>query len=106
MRLLGGVLGVVGSSGWVTVSVVEHKRPGRDSASEIRTAYTWSEVRGNETVAKTTTVEQDDVSVVEDVAAGGTPWVEYIPMYHLVPAGIFDGSHADPVQGKLCVRGA
>ena len=95
----------VGSSGWVTVSAVEHKRPGRDSASEIRTAYTWSEVRGNETVAKTTTVEQDDVSVVEDVAAGGTPWVEYIPMYHLVPAGIFDGSHADPIQGKLCVRG-
>ena len=95
----------VGSSDWVTVAAVEHKRSGRDSGSELRTAYTWNEVRGRETVAKTTTVEQDDVSVVEDVVAGKAAWVEYIPVYYLAPAGIFDGSRPDPIQGNLCVRG-
>ena len=95
----------VGSSGWVSVAAVEHKHPGRDSGSVLRTAYTWNEVRGNEAVAKTATVEPDEVSVVEDVAGNGTPWVEYVPVYHLAPAGIFDGSHPDPVQGTLCVKG-
>lgn len=95
----------VGSSDWVTVAAVEHKPHGRNSSSELRTAYTWNEVRGTETVAKTTTIEQDDVSVVEDVAAGKAAWVEYIPVYYLAPAGIFDGTRPDPVQGNLCVQG-
>lgn len=95
----------VGSTEWVTVAAVEHKRSGRDNGSEIRTVYTWNEVRGTETVAKTTTREQDDVSVVEDVAAGKAAWVEYIPVYYLAPSGIFDGTRPDPVQGSLCVQG-
>lgn len=95
----------VGSSDWVTVAAVEHKPHGKNSSSELRTAYTWNEVRGTETVAKTTTIEQDDVSVVEDVAAGKATWVEYIPVYYLAPAGIFDGARPDPVQGNLCVQG-
>lgn len=95
----------VGSSDWVTVAAIEHKRSGRDSGSELRTAYTWNEVRGTETVAKTTTLEQDDVSVVEDVVAGKAAWVEYIPVYYLAPAGIFDGTRPDPIQGSLCVQG-
>lgn len=95
----------VGSSDWVTVAAVEHKPHGKNSSSELRTAYTWNEVRGTETVAKTTTIEQDDVSVVEDVAAGKAAWVEYIPVYYLAPAGIFDGARPDPVQGNLCVQG-
>ena len=95
----------VGSTDWVTVAAVEHKPHGKNSSSELRTAYTWNEVRGTETVAKTTTIEQDDVSVVEDVAAGKAAWVEYIPVYYLAPAGIFDGIRPDPVQGNLCVQG-
>lgn len=95
----------VGSSDWVTVAAVEHKPHGKNSSSELRTAYTWDEVRGTETVAKTTTIEQDDVSVVEDVTAGKATWVEYIPVYYLAPAGIFDGTRPDPVQGNLCVQG-
>lgn len=95
----------VGSSDWVTVAAVEHKPHGKNSSTELRTAYTWNEVRGTETVAKTTTREQDDVSVVEDVAAGKAAWVEYIPVYYLAPAGIFDGTRPAPVQGKLCVLG-
>ncbi len=95
----------VGSSDWVTVAAVEHKPHGKNSSSELRTAYTWNEVRGTETVAKTTTIEQDDVSVVEDVAAGKAAWVEYIPVYYLAPAGIFDRTRPDPVQGNLCVQG-
>lgn len=95
----------VSASDWVTVAAVEHKPHGKNSSSELRTAYTWNEVRGTETVAKTTTLEQDDVSVVEDVAAGKAAWVEYIPVYYLAPAGIFDGSRPDPIQGSLCVQG-
>lgn len=95
----------VSSTDWVTVAAVEHKAHGKNSSSELRTAYTWNEVRGTETVAKTTTTEQDDVSVVEDVAAGKAAWVEYIPVYYLAPAGIFDGTRPDPVQGNLCVLG-
>ena len=95
----------VGSTDWVTVAAVEHKPHGKNSSTELRTAYTWNEVRGTETVAKITTREQDDVSVVEDVAAGKAAWVEYIPVYYLAPAGIFDGTRPDPVQGNLCVQG-
>ena len=95
----------VGSTDWVTVAAVEHKPHGKNSSSELRTAYTWNEVRGTETVAKTTTLEQDDASVVEDVAAGKPAWVEYIPVYYLAPAGIFDGTRPDPIQGSLCVQG-
>mgnify|MGYP000920631949 FL=1 len=95
----------VSSSDWVTVAAVEHKPHGKNSSTELRTAYTWNEVRGRETVAKTTTIEQDDVTVVEDVVAGKAAWVEYIPVYYLAPAGIFDGSRPDPIQGNLCVRG-
>lgn len=95
----------VSASDWVTVAAVEHKPHGKNSSTELRTAYTWNEVRGTETVAKTTTIEQDDVSVVEDVAAGKAAWVEYIPVYYLAPAGIFDGTRPDPVQGNLCVQG-
>lgn len=95
----------VSVSEWVTVAAVEHKPHGKNSSSELRTAYTWNEVRGTETVAKTTTIEQDDVSVVEDVAAGKAAWVEYIPVYYLAPAGIFDGARPDPIQGNLCVQG-
>lgn len=95
----------VSTSDWVTVAAVEHKPHGKNSSSELRTAYTWNEVRGTETVAKTTTREQDDVSVVEDVAAGKAALVEYIPVYYLAPAGIFDGTRPDPIQGSLCVQG-
>lgn len=95
----------VGATDWVAVAAVEHKPHGKNSSSELRTAYTWNEVRGTETVAKTTTLEQDDVSVVEDVAAGKAAWVEYIPVYYLAPAGIFDGTRPDPIQGSLCVQG-
>ena len=39
------------------------------------------------------------------MAAGKAAWVEYIPVYYLAPAGIFDGTRPDPVQGNLCVQG-
>lgn len=77
-----------------------------------RTVYTWTETRKSDasdalavTTTVTTNIDENDISVVNDVKPGETPYVEYMPMYYLAPAGLFDDARPNPEQDKLCVLG-
>lgn len=93
------------SGQWVTTALGD-----RTFSKEQRTVYTWTEKRKSDasdtlTVTKhvTTTIDENDISVVNDVKPGETPWVEYTPVYYLAPAGLFDDALPNPEQDKLCV---
>lgn len=95
------------SGEWVTTALGD-----RAFSKEQRTVYTWTEKRKSDasdtlTVTKhvTTTIDENDISVVNDVKPGETPWVEYTPVYYLAPAGLFDDTRPNPEQDKLCVLG-
>lgn len=95
------------SGQWVTTALGD-----RAFSKEQRTVYTWTEKRKSDasdtlTVTKhvTTTIDENDISVVNDVKPGETPWVEYTPVYYLAPAGLFDDARPNPEQVKLCVVG-
>lgn len=95
------------SGQWVTTTLGD-----RAFSKEQRTVYTWTEKRKSDasdtlTVTKhvTTTIDENDISVVNDVKPGETPWVEYTPVYYLAPAGLFDDARPNPEQDKLCVLG-
>lgn len=95
------------SGEWVTTALGD-----RAFSKEQRTVYTWTEKRKSDasdtlTVTKhvTTTIDENDISVVNDVKPGETPWVEYTPVYYLAPAGLFDDARPNPEQDKLCVLG-
>lgn len=95
------------SGQWVTTALGD-----RAFSKEQRTVYTWTEKRKSDasdtlTVTKhvTTTIDENDISVVNDVKPGETPWVEYTPVYYLAPAGLFDDARPNPEQDKLCVLG-
>ena len=95
------------SGQWVTTALGD-----RAFAKEQRTVYTWTEKRKSDasdtlTVTKhvTTTIDDNDISVVNDVKPGETPWVEYTPVYYLAPVGIFNNARPDPEQDRLCVLG-
>lgn len=95
------------SGQWVTTALGD-----RAFSKEQRTVYTWTEKRESDasdtlTVTKhvTTTIDENDISVVNDVKPGETPWVEYTPVYYLAPAGLFDDARPNPEQDKLCVLG-
>lgn len=99
------------SGQWVTATLDDHKSSVK-SVNDRRTVYTWTETRktdASDTLTVTnhvsTTLEKDDISVVNDAKANEAPWVEYIPVYYLAPAGIFDGTRPDPIRGSLCVQG-
>ena len=77
-----------------------------------RTVYTWTEKRKSDasdalavTTTVTTNIDEDDISVVNDVKPGETPYAEYTPMYYLAPAGLFDDARPDPEKDRLCVLG-
>lgn len=95
------------SGQWVTTALGD-----RAFSKEQRTVYTWTEKRKSDasdtlTVTKhvTTTIDENDISVVNDVKPGETPWVEYTPVYYLAPVGIFNDTRPNPEQDKLCVLG-
>lgn len=69
------------SGEWVTTALGD-----RAFSKEQRTVYTWIEKRKSDasdtlTVTKhvTTTIDDNDISVVNDVKPDETPWVEYTP---------------------------
>lgn len=77
-----------------------------------RTVYTWTEKRKSDasdaltvTTTVTTNIDENDISVVNDVKPSETPYAEYTPMYYLAPAGLFDDARPNPEQDKLCVLG-
>lgn len=77
-----------------------------------RTVYTWTEKRKSDasdelsvTTTVTTNIDENDISVVNDVKPGETPYAEYTPMYYLAPAGLFDDARPNPERDKLCVLG-
>lgn len=77
-----------------------------------RTVYTWTEKRKSDasdalavTTTITTNIDENDISVINDVKPGETPYAEYTPMYYLAPAGLFDDARPNPEQDKLCVLG-
>lgn len=77
-----------------------------------RTVYTWVEKRKSDasdalavTTNVTTNIDENDISVVNDVKPGETPYAEYTPMYYLAPAGLFNEARPNPEQDKLCVLG-
>lgn len=95
------------SGQWVTAVLGD-----RAFSKEQRTVYTWTERRKSDasdtlTVTKhvTTTIDDNDISVVNDVKPDETPWVEYTPVYYLAPVGMFNDSRPNPEQDKLCVLG-
>lgn len=99
------------SGEWVTATLDDHKSSVK-SVNDRRTVYTWTEKRKSDasdtlTVTKhvTTTIDDNDISVVNDVKPDETPWVEYTPVYYLAPVGIFDDARPNPEQVKLCVVG-
>lgn len=99
------------SGQWVTATLDDHKSSVK-SVNDRRTVYAWTEKRktdASDTLTVTnhvsTTLEKDDISVVNDVKPGETPYVEYTPMYYLAPAGLFDDARPNPEQDKLCVLG-
>lgn len=96
---------------WVTATLDDHKSSVK-SVNDRRTVYAWTETRktdASDTLTVTnhvsTTLEKDDISVVNDVKPDETPWVEYTPVYYLAPVGIFDDARPNPEQVKLCVVG-
>lgn len=95
------------SGQWVTTALGD-----RAFSKEQRTVYTWIEKRKSDasdtlTVTKhvTTTIDDNDISVVNDVKPDETPWVEYTPVYYLAPVGMFNDARPNPEQVKLCVVG-
>lgn len=77
-----------------------------------RTVYAWVEKRKSDAsdalivpTNVTTNIDENDISVVNDVKPGETPYAEYTPMYYLAPAGLFDDARPNPEQDKLCVLG-
>jgi hypothetical protein len=95
------------SGQWVTTALGD-----RAFSKEQRTVYTWTEKRKSDasdtlTVTKhvTTTIDDNDISVVNDVKPDETPWVEYTPVYYLAPVGIFNEARPNPETDKLCVLG-
>lgn len=95
------------SGQWVTTALGD-----RAFSKEQRTVYTWTEKRKSDasdtlTVTKhvTTTIDDNDISVVNDVKPGETPWAEYTPVYYLAPVGMFNDVRPNPEQDKLCVVG-
>ena len=95
------------SGEWVTTALGD-----RAFSKEQRTVYTWTEKRKSDasdtlTVTKhvTTTIDENDISVVNDVKPGETPWVEYTPVYYLAPVGMFNDARPNPETDKLCVLG-
>lgn len=95
------------SGQWVTTALGD-----RAFSKEQRTVYTWIEKRKSDasdtlTVTKhvTTTIDENDISVVNDVKPGETPWAEYTPVYYLAPVGMFNDVRPNPEQVKLCVVG-
>lgn len=95
------------SGQWVTTALGD-----RAFSKEQRTVYTWTEKRKSDasdtlTVTKhvTTTIDDNDISVVNDVKPDETPWVEYTPVYYLAPVGVFNDARPNPEQDKLCVLG-
>lgn len=99
------------SGQWVTATLDDHKSSVK-SVNDRRTVYTWTEIRktdASDTLTVTnhvsTTLEKDDISVVNDVKPDETPWVEYTPVYYLAPVGIFNEARPNPEQDKLCVLG-
>lgn len=88
---------------YVTASTVEHKTS--QSSSELRTVNTWLE-KNNNTIRTISEYAKDSrVTIMEDVPAGETGYVEHIPVYYLTPAGLFDPATVDPATGTLCVQG-
>ncbi len=92
---------------WVTTALGD-----RAFSKEQRTVYTWTEKRKSDasdtlTVTKhvTTTIDENDISVVNDVKPGETPWAEYTPVYYLAPVGMFNDTRPNPETDKLCVLG-
>lgn len=95
------------SGEWVTTALGD-----RAFSKEQRTVYTWTEKRKSDasdtlTVTKhvTTTIDENDIFVVNDVKPGETPWAEYTPVYYLAPVGIFNDARPDPEKDRLCVLG-
>lgn len=95
------------SGEWVTTALGD-----RAFSKEQRTVYTWIEKRKSDasdtlTVTKhvTTTIDDNDISVVNDVKPDETPWVEYTPVYYLAPVGMFNDARPNPETDKLCVLG-
>ena len=99
------------SGEWVTATLDDHKSSVK-SVNDRRTVYAWTEKRKSDasdtlTVTKhvTTTIDDNDISVVNDVKPGETPWVEYTPVYYLAPVGMFNDTRPNPETDKLCVLG-
>ena len=97
------------SGQWVSTSW--ERRFGSKNDNQ-RTVYTWTEKRKSDTsdaltvtTTVTTNIDENDISVVNDVEPGETPYAEYTPMYYLAPAGLFDDARPNPEQDKLCVLG-
>lgn len=95
------------SGEWVTTALGD-----RAFSKEQRTVYTWIEKRKSDasdtlTVTKhvTTTIDDNDISVVNDVKPDETPWVEHTPVYYLAPVGMFNDARPNPETDKLCVLG-
>lgn len=95
------------SGEWVTTALGD-----RAFSKEQRTVYTWIEKRKSDasdtlTVTKhvTTTIDDNDISVVNDVKPDETPWVEYTPVYYLAPVGMFNDARPNPETDRLCVLG-
>lgn len=95
------------SGEWVTTALGD-----RAFSKEQRTVYTWTEKRKSDasdtlTVTKhvTTTIDENDISVANDVKPGETPWVEYTPVYYLAPVGMFNDTRPNPETDKLCILG-
>lgn len=99
------------SGEWVTATLDDHKSSVK-SVNDRRTVYAWTEKRktdASDTLTVTshvsTTLEKDDISAVNDVKPGETPWVEYTPVYYLAPVGMFSNARPNPETDKLCVQG-
>lgn len=97
------------SGQWVSTSW--ERRFGSKNDNQ-RTVYTWTEKRKSDasdaltvTTTVTTNIDENDISVVNDVKPAETPYAEYTPMYYLAPAGLFDDARPNPEQDKLCVLG-
>lgn len=88
---------------YVTASTVEHKTS--QSSSELRTVNTWLEKNNNTIRTMSEYTKDSRVTIMEDVPAGETGYVEHIPVYNLTPAGLFDSTTVDPLAGTLCVQG-
>lgn len=95
------------SGEWVNTALGD-----RAFSKEQRTVYSWTEKRKSDasdtlTVTKhvTTTIDENDISVVNDVKPGETPYAAYTPMYYLAPAGLFNDARPNPETDKLCVLG-